>query len=106
MRPPCWPEGQSCPNPCAGDLHRRLVDNHVDLTGPWAGWRLRGRDLVSPAGDRITPERMRGLMFRHQAEDRLAVARARRATREQSRQLVRVVVVDLATYLQDGLTAS
>ena len=106
MRPPCWPDGKPCPNTCAGDLHRRIVDNHVDLTGPWTGWRLRGRDLVSPAGDRITPERIRGLMFRQQAEDRLAAARARRAALKQSRQLVRVVVVDLAAYLQDGLAAS
>ena len=24
--------------------------NHVRLHGPWAGWRLAGRDLVSPEG--------------------------------------------------------
>lgn len=106
MRPPCWPEGQRCPNTCAGDLHRRLVDNHVDLTGPWVGWRMRGRDLVSPDGDRITPERLRGLVFRQRAEDRLAAARARRAALATPRQLVRVVVVDLGEYRQHGLAAS
>lgn len=106
MRPPCWPDGKPCPNTCAGDLHRRIVDNHVDLTGPWAGWRLRGRDLVSPTGDRVSPERMRGLMFRQQAEARLAAAKARRAAKSKTRQLVRVVVVDLASYLENGLAAS
>jgi hypothetical protein len=31
------------------------MTNHVQLTGPWAGWRLAGRDLVSPAGERVQP---------------------------------------------------
>lgn len=52
-RPPCWPMGAPCPNSCAQDLHRRVVTNHVELTGPWAGWRLAGRDLVAPSGERI-----------------------------------------------------
>ncbi|WP_425611930.1 DUF3693 domain-containing protein [Xanthomonas campestris] len=33
-RPPCWPAGAPCPNSCAHDLHRRVVTNHVELTGP------------------------------------------------------------------------
>ena len=39
------------------------VHGALDLEGAWLGWRLRGRDLVSPDGDRISPERLRGLMF-------------------------------------------
>ena len=38
------------------------VHGALDLEGAWLGWRLRGRDLVSPDGDRISPERLRGLM--------------------------------------------
>lgn len=34
-RPPCWPVGEQCPNSCAADLHRRVVTNHLELTGPW-----------------------------------------------------------------------
>lgn len=74
-RRPC--HGHNCkPNACAAAHYRRIIDNHVRLTGPWAGWRLAGRDLVSPAGERINPERLRGLIFRQAAEER--VARSRR----------------------------
>lgn len=72
MRPPCWPEGQPCPNRCAGDLHERVTRNHTTLHGPWAGWRMAGRDIVSPDGDRISPERLRGLIWRQEAEKRLS----------------------------------
>ncbi len=33
----------------------------IDLTGDWAGWRLRGRFLISPDGDRLSVERLRGI---------------------------------------------
>lgn len=72
-RPPCWPDGQPCPNPCAQAHHDRTVHNLTPLHGPWAGWRMAGRVLVSPDGDRIAPERLRGLMFRESLERRRAV---------------------------------
>ncbi len=37
--------------------------DHIDPGGHWLGWKLRGRVLVSPDHDRITPERLRGLLF-------------------------------------------
>ena len=37
--------------------------DHIDPGGHWLGWKLRGRVLVSPDQDRITPERLRGLLF-------------------------------------------
>lgn len=37
--------------------------DHIDPGGHWLGWRLRGRYLISPDGDRITPERLRGFLF-------------------------------------------
>lgn len=43
----------------------------------WAGWRFSGRLLVSPDGDRITPERLRGLLWRDAQEQRAAAVRAR-----------------------------
>lgn len=34
-RPPCRPDGQRCPNDCAGQHYQRTVLNQQDLTGPW-----------------------------------------------------------------------
>ena len=70
-RPPCWPEALPCPNICAAALHDRTVFNKGPLYGPWAGWRLAGRVLVSPDGDRISPERLRGILFQEAARARL-----------------------------------
>jgi len=63
-RAPCWTAGQPCLNKCAAADYQRLVLNQVELTGPWLGWRLAGCDPVSPDGQRISPERLRGLIFR------------------------------------------
>lgn len=92
--PPCWPAGQPCPNNCAADLHARLATNHVYLTQQWQDWRLAGRDLVSPDGDRINPQRLRGLLWREAAEARLAKLAAKRTAKQQVRHGdVKVLVV-------------
>ncbi|MGJ4801771.1 DUF3653 domain-containing protein [Luteimonas sp. SDU82] len=91
-RPPCWPAGQPCPNACAAALHDRTVYNRQHLGGPWSGWRMAGRELVSPDGDRISPERMRGLLWRQQAEERRDAARAAREKRVS--RMVTVVRID------------
>ena len=62
-RPPCCSDGQPCPHACARAQHERLVHNRHELHGPWIGWRFAGRGLVSPDGDRINPERLRGILF-------------------------------------------
>lgn len=80
-RPPCWPVGQPCPNPCAAAHYERLIYNRQHLGGPWAGWRMAGRELVSPDGDRISPERMRGLLWRQAHEKRRDAAKSRREKR-------------------------
>lgn len=74
---------------------------HIYLNGDFAGWRVSGRYLVSPDGQRITPERLRGLLFRDELELRRAGYAARRkaeAGHPSSRYgaKVKVVVVDLA----------
>jgi hypothetical protein len=45
----------------------------------WTGWRFTasGAQLVSPDGDRFTPERLRGLGWRQAQEARTAAHRAR-----------------------------
>lgn len=44
--------------------YRRVVENHTPLYGPWEGWRMAGRELITPDRERISPERLRGLLFR------------------------------------------
>jgi hypothetical protein len=39
----------------------RIV-NRIDLTGPWAGWRLRGQYLKGPNGQCITAQNLRWMM--------------------------------------------
>ncbi|WP_408953725.1 DUF3653 domain-containing protein [Lysobacter sp. Hz 25] len=102
-RPPCWPDNSPCPNDCAAALLHREAYNHLDLTGPWAGWRLRGRDLITPDGERFSPERLRGLAWRQDFEQRRDAASSRNAARKSTRQLVKVVVVDLGEYRVNGL---
>ena len=62
LRPPCWPEGSKCPNGCARQLYERVIYGKTPLFGPWAGWRMTDKYLISPDGQRITPERLRGLL--------------------------------------------
>jgi hypothetical protein len=79
-RPHCWPVGQACPNRCAQAHYDHVVHNHVELAGPWAGWRLAGKYLIGPGNRRSAPrislERLRGLLWREEAEARAAAARA------------------------------
>lgn len=73
--PTCW----HCKRESDADHYDRTVHNRTALHGPWTGWRMAGRELVSPDGDRIAPERLRGLMFRAELEARRDRARARTA---------------------------
>lgn len=98
-RPRCWDPGKPCPNACAQDVYRRVVDNHVELSGPWAGWRLAGRDLVAPTGERFSERRLRGLLWRTEAADLRDAARTRNTARKARQQsIVKVVVVDLGDW--------
>lgn len=75
-----------------------MLDGDLDLPGDWTGWRLRGRHLVSPEGERITQERLSGLLWRDKLQLRRAgyASRRRAETARSSRQHVKVVVVELA----------
>jgi hypothetical protein len=44
----------------------------------WHGWRLKGRLLVSPNGDRLTPERLQGIVIREALHQRYHVAKIKR----------------------------
>jgi len=84
---------------------------NLDFEDEWYGWRLRGRHLVSEDGQRMTVERLRGLMWRDKMELRLKGYASRRAAEEAQksasrRQLVKVVVVQLAEVRHRGVAAS
>jgi hypothetical protein len=54
--------------------HERVVHNRTPLFGPWAGWRMAGRDLVSPDGDRITARRLIGILWAERSRQRILKA--------------------------------
>lgn len=78
----------------------------VDFDGEWYGWRLRGRHLVSDDGQRMTIERLRGLMWRDKMELRLQGYASRRAAEEARRAAhrpkVKVLVIDLGESGTEG----
>lgn len=37
------------------------IHNHADLRGAWEGWKLRGRALVAPTGERLNPRALEAL---------------------------------------------
>lgn len=92
LRPPCWEPGQTCPNACARAHYERVVYNHAPLYGPWAGWRLAGRELVSPgrskAALRIPPVRLLGLLWREAEAAKLTTAHAKSGHRGEVVELV------------------
>lgn len=97
-RPPCWPEGQPCPNNCASQLYERVVYNHTPLFGPWAGYRFTGKDLVAPDGQRINERRLQGILWRDQMELRRAGFASRRQANRGAGTKVKVLVIDLQEY--------
>lgn len=78
-----------------------------DFTEDWYGWRLRGRHLVSPDGERLTQERLSGLLWRDGMELRLAGYASRRAAEKarSKRQMIKVVIVELGTLRHHGTSA-
>ena len=79
---PCHQIGTQ-PNRCATALYEWRVYGNGPLHGRWwAGWRIAGRELVSPDGQRISPERLRGLLFREASEARIAKAKMHDRTGE------------------------
>ena len=66
---------------------------NIDFEDEW--WRLRGRHLVSDDGQRMTVERLRGLMWRDKMELRLKGFANRRAAEEARRAASRQQLVKL-----------
>ena len=80
---------------------------HIDLTDEFGGWRIRGRYLIGPDRQKITPERLRGVLWRDEMELRLAGFASRRKAEadKAKRQRVRVVIVPLSEVAVAGRVA-
>lgn len=79
----------------------QIVEILTDVPGQWQGWRFSasGRHLIGPDGDRITPQRLAGLLWRDSMELRRAGLKSRRETEKPVRRgPVKVVIVDLADW--------
>lgn len=89
MQPPCITPGQAV-NPCARRLYDEKVLGHVDLSADWAGWRLRGRWLISPEGDRVNPLRLRGMLFREANDQRRHKAGSRNGQQSAGAKVIQI----------------
>lgn len=52
-------------------MHDALVLNRIHFGYEWQGWRMAGRYLVSPEGDRICANRLLWLMRREGMREKL-----------------------------------
>ena len=78
-----------------------IVAIQTDVPEHWSGWAFSasGRHFVSPDRQKITPERLAGLLWRDAMELRRAGLKSRReAEKPVRRGMVKVVVVDLADW--------
>jgi len=88
--PPCVKLGEPM-NWCAKRQMAERLLGHFALVNEWAGWRFAGRELVSPEGLRINPERLRGILH---AEKQKAVTRGQFA--QETAQSARIISLEFA----------
>ncbi len=60
--PPCITLGQPL-NWCARQMYTWRISGHGSLPGQWAGWRLAGKYLVTPSGDRVVARQLEALIY-------------------------------------------
>lgn len=78
-----------------------IIEIRTDVPSAWSGWSFsaNGKHLVSPDRDRITPERLAGILWRDTMELRRAGLRSRREAEKKIRRgPVKVVIVDIADW--------
>lgn len=85
---------------CTELIYALMVHNKTPLYGPWQGWRMAGRELVSPDGTRFTTERLRGMAWQQDASNRLNATRARKAQAKAGLpgSMVKVLIIPLADW--------
>jgi len=91
--PPCVRLGVPL-NPCAKLRFGEQLLNHIELVAEWKGWKFKGRDLVSPDGLRICPERLRGILFMEKAQSKKRLSGARLAKSANSARIICSIFAD------------
>jgi hypothetical protein len=72
------------------------VYGSCDLCGPWAGWRIRGRDLITPTGERVNARRLAGLLFVEQLQAKVRTARSRAHTAGQPQAIATALILEFS----------
>jgi len=54
MLPPCLVSGDR-PSPCARTVMEQRIEGRYDLTGDFAGWKIRAGKLLGPGGAKFSP---------------------------------------------------
>jgi len=88
----------------------RVIEIQSPLPPEWCGWQLRGNYLVAPDGTRIHRRRVTGLAWRYEMELRRAGYASQEKADKGKRGAqygpkVKVLVIDLADYRENGLAA-
>lgn len=71
--PPCIQLGQPM-NHCAKRRYDEQILGNIALFGDWSKWRFAGRDLVTPDGLRISPQRLRNILMAENLRNRSKIA--------------------------------
>lgn len=66
----------------------RVIYNHHSLHAEWSGWRMAGRWLVSPIGERIDASELLAMLKSRRAERLKAVSMGKGSRRGQYRQAI------------------
>lgn len=53
-------------------MYNADVLQHIDLSGPWRGWKIRGMYLISPDRERVPVRELVGMVFHYRAKFRHA----------------------------------
>jgi hypothetical protein len=72
------------PDQALNFMRQVLLHCDCDFTHEWEGWKLRGRDLVAPSGERINARRLQGLLFVESARVRTVKLKKTAFTQEPS----------------------
>ncbi|MGV8950484.1 MAG: DUF3653 domain-containing protein [Cypionkella sp.] len=66
--PGCW----HCKAETTDDHYDRIVYNKQLLYAEWNGWRMAGRFLIGPHGERFTPDRLAAIAWNDRKQKRVS----------------------------------
>lgn len=59
----------TCPHCDPREIYQRTVENKTKLYGEWEGWRLAGKWLIAPNGQRMMQARVLGMAWAEKRRD-------------------------------------